>query len=89
MDPDQPQAGSSTLPATAPPVQLMNDDVHNILILLSSNMHELTDHVLALTTQVTNFTRATPAAAAATRSKSKDNVKRPESWKGKGSSANA
>ena len=52
-------------------------------------MHELTDRVLAFTTQVTNLTTATPAAVAATRPKSKDNVKRPESWKGKGSSTNA
>ena len=86
MEPDQSQAGSSALPATI--TLLTNDDIHNILILLSSNMHELTDCVLALTTQVTNFTSATPAAVAATRPKSKDNVKRPESWKGKGSSAN-
>ena len=52
-------------------------------------MHELTDHVLILTTQVTNYTNAAPAAVAATHPKSKDNVKRPESWKGKGSSADA
>ena len=56
-------------------------------------MHKLTDCVLILTTQVTNLTNATPATAAAAtvpvHPKSKDNVKRPEPWKGKGSSANA
>ena len=59
-------------------------------------MHELTDRVLVLTTQVTNMTNAQAAAVAAApaavppvRPKSKDNVKRPESWKGKGSSADA
>ena len=68
MDPDQPdqsQASSSGLPATG--MTLSNNDIRNILISLSSNMHELTDHVLALTTQVTNLTTATPAAVAATR----------------------
>ena len=87
MDPDQPQAGSSTLPATSAPAPLTNDDICNILIVLSTNMHELTDCVLILTTQVSNVTTAqaatvaaAPAAAAPVRPKSKDNVKRPESW---------
>ena len=96
MDPNQPQASSSSLPATAPPAPLTNDDIRNILIVLSTNMHKLTDHVLILTTQVTNMSAtqtaaatAGPAAAAPIHPKSKDNIKRLESWKGKGSSANA
>ena len=96
MDPDQPEAGSSTLPTTAPPAPLTNNDIHNILIALSTNMHELTDRVLILTNQVSVYTTAAtaaaPAAAAATVAvcpKSKDNFKRPESWKGKGTSADA
>ena len=97
MDPDQPQASSSTLPATHS-TELTNEDIHNILGALSTAMQELTDCVLIHTTQVTHMTAAQaavvaagPAVAAAgpVRSKSKDNVKRPESWKGKGSSANA
>ena len=62
-------------------------------------MQELTDQVLHLTSQVTHLTAAQAAAHAAepaavaaagpVRPKSKDNIKRPESWKGKGSSANA
>ena len=64
MDPDQPRASSSTLPATG--AVLTNDDICNILVALSTNMHELTDHILILTAQVTNYTNAAPAAAAAT-----------------------
>ena len=67
-DPDQPQVGPAALPATVPTL-LTNDNIHNILILLSTNMHELTDHVLILTTQVTNYTNAAPATVAATRPK--------------------
>ena len=91
MDPDQPQAGPSALPTTVAPEQLSNQDIRNILVSLSANMHTLTDRVVALTTQVTTLTNAQAAVAAAApvRPKSKDNVKRPESWKGKGSSADA
>ena len=96
MEPDQSQDSSSALPATGPSVPLSNEDIRNILVSLSSNMHELTDRVLILTTQVTNMTNAqaaavapAPAAVPPVRPKSKDNVKRPESWKGKSSSADA
>ena len=96
MDPDQPQASSSALPDTTAPAQLSNEDIRNILVSLSANMHTLTDRVLVLTTQVTTLTNAqaavaaaAPAAAPPVHPKSKDNVKRPESWKGKGSSADA
>ena len=91
-DPDQPQASSSTSALPAMGTVLTNDDIRNILIALSTNMHKLTDRVLILTTRANTYVTAastTAAAAPAACPKSKDNVKRPGSWKGKGSSADA
>ena len=99
MDPDQQQAGSSTLPTTTSThVDMTREEVQQAIGALSQLMHDLTDRVIHLTTQVTTLVAANPAAAATAaavaggppiRPKSKDNVKRPESWKGKGSSADA
>ena len=100
MDPDppQPQAGPSTLPATTSTyTEMTKEEVRQALGALSQLMHDLTDQVMHLTNQVTILATATPAATAAAAAvrgppihpKSKDNVKRPESWKGKGSSADA
>ena len=98
-DPDQPQASSSTLPATATHVEMTKEEVRQAIGALSQLMHDLTDRVMHLTNQVTILAAATPPAAAAAAAtgaavppicpKSKDNVKRPESWKGKGSSADS
>ena len=73
------------------------EEVRQAIGALSQLMHDLTDCVMHLTTQVTILAATNPAATAAAaatggppiRPKSKDNVKRPESWKGKGSSADA
>ena len=93
MDPDQPQAGSSTLPTTTSThVDMTREEVQQAIGALSQLMHDLTDRVMHLTTQVTTLVAANPAAAAGGPPicpKSKDNVKRPEPWKGKGSSADA
>ena len=93
MDPDRSQqAGPSTLPATIAPAEMTKEEVCQAIRALSTLMSELTDCVLHLTTQVTHLVAANPAAAAAATAahpKTKDNVKRQESWKGKGSSANA
>ena len=95
MDPDTNQhAGPSMLPATTTThVKMTKEEVHQVIGALSQLMHDLTDRVMHLTNQVTILAAATPAATAAATAagasvcpKSKDNVKRPESWKGKGSS---
>ena len=56
MDPDppQPQAGPSTLPATATThVEMTKEEVRQAIGALSQLMHDLTDCVLHLTNQVT------------------------------------
>ena len=98
MDPVQPQASSSTLPAsTSTHVEMTKEEVRQAIGALSQLMHDLTDRVMHLTTQVSTLVAANPAVATAAAAaggppihpKSKDNVKRPEPWKGKGSSADA
>ena len=90
MDPDtSQQAGPSTLPAsTTTHVEMTEEEVRQAIGALSQLMHDLTNRVMHLTNQVTILAANTPAAAAVpVHPKSKDNVKRLESWKGKGSSA--
>ena len=94
IDPSQ-KASLSTLPPTGITghAEMTKEEVHQAIGSLSQLMHKLTDCVLHLTSQVTLLATNIPAAAAAAATpvhpKTKYNMKRPESWKGKGSSADA
>ena len=79
------------LPSTNPrDMEMIKEEVCQAIGGLSQLMTDLTDREIALTNQVT-ILAANPAVAAATPActKTKGNVKRPESWKGKGGSADA